>query len=240
MRNPNAMRATGMAMLALSLFTYGCNKPPEKADAGKQAAEASGPSAKAGNKDEKLRFMAAAEPFEALTEAAATGDERRIQPAVNAALASGDRIRSTLPSTYRNELDFQTISIRRGQRAKDPTAISLSSNEAYRILVSASAGAASFPVEVSLLDYAGFRYDANLKAKPARWADMTEATLFAERQWAQVEPRLKEPALAAEFGKALTDMKKAAATKDGKLAAASVKAELDLVDKLEAAFAKNP
>lgn len=236
MKNPIAKSATGMALIAGSLLIYGCNKPAEKAETSNPATEAAAPSVKA----EKLRFMAAAEPFEALTEAAASGDAKKIETAASAALTSGEAMRTMLPSTVMPQFEKELASIRRGQQLKDTTTIALSSNEAYRILVSASAGAASFPVEVSLLDYAGFRYDANLKAKPSRWADMTEATLFAERQWAQVEPKLNQPALAADFGKALTGMKKAAATRDNKLAASSVKAELDLVDKLEAAFGKAP
>lgn len=240
MKNPVTTRAASMALLVLSLATYGCNKPAEKSDPANQMVVAPAPSRPDGVGDAKSGILAAVEPFELLTETASSGDQKKMETASSAALASGESVRNALSSSDRQKFDAELASIRRAQQAKDMTGIALSSNEAYRILVSASSGLGKFPVEVSLLDYAGFRYDANLKAKASRWPDMAEATLFAEQQWAQIQPKLKQPALAAEFSKSLADMKKAAATKDSKLAAAAVKAELDLVDKLEGAFTKAP
>lgn len=235
-----ASRTAIALLLVSSLAISGCSKHPEKGNVSKPAAEAPSPSGSAGIGEEKSRIFAVAEPFELLTEAAGGGDRQKVEAAAGTALTSGAGILNILPSTSKNDLESQMAAIKRGQQAKDLTTIAIASNEAYRILVSASAGAANFPVEVSLLDYAGFRYDANLKAKPARWADMTEATAFAERQWALVEPKLNQPPLAAEFTKALAGMKKAAETKNSTLAAESVKAELGLVDKLETALGKSP
>ena len=55
--------------------------------------------------------------------------------------------------------------------------------EGYRVLVSAVTDNAKIPTEVSLLDYAGFRYDANPKARPIRWDDMATAVSFARKTW---------------------------------------------------------
>jgi hypothetical protein len=65
------------------------------------------------------------------------------------------------------------------RQVQDRAGLALSSIEAYRVLVGAVADNAKVPTEVSLLDYAGFRYDADLEANPARWGDMAAAVSFA-------------------------------------------------------------
>ena len=108
--------------------------------------------------------------------------------------------------------------------------------EAYRVLVSAVADTAKVPTEVSLLDYAGFRYDADLKANPIRWDDMTEAVSFARENWAKLLPRAKSFPGATAFEKNIAEMDEAVTQKSESSAALSVKAELDLVDQLEKFF----
>ena len=123
------------------------------------------------------------------------------------------------------------------KRQKDERAdIALSSIEIYRLIVSAVPGDAPVPVEVSLLDYAGFRYQANLKSSPVRWADMAEAVRFARVQWSKVAPRVTAPNLAAKFEKTLSDMERAAQAQQQETAAAAVVTELDSVDLLEGYF----
>jgi len=92
------------------------------------------------------------------------------------------------------------------------------------------------PSEVSLLDYAGFRYDADLKAGPARWSDMGKATAFADANWTAIAGRVTDTALTGKIATELAAMKQAVAAHDTAAAAGSVKAELDLVDQLETYF----
>ncbi len=102
--------------------------------------------------------------------------------------------------------------------------MALSSIEVYRVLVSA------------VNDNAGFRYDANLKATPIRWDDMTRAVSFAHETWDAVSPKAKASPVGLRFEKAVSDMDKAVVQRSKSLAASSAKTELDLVDKLANVF----
>ena len=122
------------------------------------------------------------------------------------------------------------------RQKQDRAGLALSSIEAYRVLVSADTDKAKIPTEVSLLDYAGFRYDADLKASPVRWGDMSKAAAFARKNWVALSSKVKSWPTAMEFEKTITDMEKAIFKKNKRLAAFSVKSELDLVDQLEKFF----
>ncbi|MDQ6873322.1 MAG: hypothetical protein M3037_15165, partial [Gemmatimonadota bacterium] len=86
-------------------------------------------------------------------------------------------------------------------------------------------------------DYAGFRYAADVKATPARWADMTLAVSFARKQWASISAQVTDAALRVSVEKSLTDMAGAATRRDASGAAAAAQRELALVDDLEKMFA---
>jgi hypothetical protein len=92
---------------------------------------------------------------------------------------------------------------------------------------------------VNLLDYAGFRYNADLKAVPTRWSDMAEAVSVAQQQWKALAPRVQSPDLEAKVSKALAAMEQAVEHKNKSASARSVKAELDVVDQLEKHFASH-
>jgi hypothetical protein len=89
-----------------------------------------------------------------------------------------------------------------------------------------------------LLDYAGFRYDADLKSRPIRWSDMRAAIEFANQQWESISDRITDPALKSKFSATLHQMETAIARKAAAEAKSGVKTELDLVDKLERYFNK--
>ncbi|MGA8760653.1 MAG: hypothetical protein WB611_30865 [Stellaceae bacterium] len=118
----------------------------------------------------------------------------------------------------------------------DRALIALASIELYRVLVSSVSGKTKIPVSVSLMDYAGFRYSADLKADPIRWSDMRKAAMFAEQEWQMLAPEVASRGLASEVGRTVAAMAGAAEHKDPSTARRSVKAELELVDQLETHF----
>jgi len=116
-------------------------------------------------------------------------------------------------------------------------AIALSSIEVYRTLVTAVADGAKVPAEVNLLDYAAYRYRADLKSSPRRWLDMADAAGFARQTWTVLTPKVGSPALEARVVSAITAMEQAAGRKDQSAAAKAAQNQLDLVDDLEKHFA---
>ena len=186
------------------------------------------------NSNKKLR--AAAEPFEKLTEISFSAGWPTIDQTVGEAKAAARGARGSLSKDAAGRLDVQIAAIKSARQKRDRTGLALSSIEVYRILVSAVTDNAKIPTEVSLLDYAGFRYDANLKARPIRWDDMANAASFARKTWDALSPRAKVSPMATKFEKAISDMDKAVVQRNKSLAASSVKTELDLVDELEKFF----
>lgn len=193
------------------------------------------PSATSTVNTSKADFRAAAEPFETLTETAFTATPATLDAAVAKAKSAALNVRSSLPaSTVRLDTHLAALDAAHGK--KDRTALAISSIEVYRDLGTASPNTAKTPTQVSLLDYAGFRYNADLSASPARWDDMKQAVGFANDNWALLAPKVGDPQLASKFTRAIGAMEKAAALKSRPAASAAAKAELDLVDQLEKHF----
>lgn len=183
------------------------------------------------------RLLAAAEPFEKLTEIAFTATLPEIDKTIIDARSAAASVRLLLSPASATSADKLFLDIDKARKGSDRAGLALASIEIYRSIVSAAPLGIKVPAAVSLLDYAGFRYQADLKASPARWSDMSDAMRFAQSQWTGLKPRLNDAPLATSFEKTLAEMDKAIARKDATLAASSVGAELDAVDKLEVYFA---
>lgn len=183
-------------------------------------------------------LIAAAEPFEALTEQAGTATPAVLEKLVGDARSAADGVLARLDRIQRDKLTSQLANISAAQKTGDYTAIALASVEGYRTLIESAADSGMTPRAVSLLDYAGFRYQANLAAKPVRWSDAEASVDFADTQWAAVSQKIANASLRDQMAKSIADMRKAAQAKDTGLAKSSSTTELDLVDKLEAYFEK--
>ncbi|MDB5450772.1 MAG: hypothetical protein JWQ52_1900 [Phenylobacterium sp.] len=180
-------------------------------------------------------LLAAAEPFEVLTEAAFTARLPVLDQAIATAVATAEHVRQALPPEARKELQTHLDAIAAARPTEDRAGVALASIEIYRMLVS-YAPPGPVPKEVNLLDYVGFRYDADRKAQPTRWDDMVEAAAFGQRTWTAIEGRVADRALHDRESQALRDMAEAARLQNAALAADAAKRELDLVDLLEAYF----
>jgi hypothetical protein len=186
------------------------------------------------NSNKNLR--AAAEPFEKLTGISFSAAWQMIDQTIGQAEAAATGVRGLLTRNAAGQLGARIAAIESARQKHDRAELALSSIETYRGLVNVVNDNAKIPSEVSLLDYASFRYDANLKANPIGWDDMARAASFARKTWDALSPRAKASPGATRFEEALTDMDKAVVQRSKSLAASSVKTELDLVDQLEKFF----
>lgn len=183
------------------------------------------------------RLLAAAESFEVLTEQAFSATSSKLENLVNEVENAAQKVNALLSADIQSALDKQLSAIKQAQKANNPSELALAAVEGYRILVSLRQDT-KIPTAVNLLDYAGFRYDANLKSRPTRWADMQSAVEFAREQWGSISGQVSQASLQKSFSSALMRMEQAVASKSSKAAASAVKDELDLVDKLEVYFSK--
>ncbi|MEO5809131.1 MAG: hypothetical protein ABIR51_03515 [Sphingomicrobium sp.] len=182
------------------------------------------------------RLLAAAEPFELLTETAFSDPPAKLDATIAAGHKAIAGVRPLLPAAVATKIDGLLKEVDRSRAGGKSADLAISSIEIYRALVSSVPAATKVPSDVSLLDYAGFRYQADLKAVPVRWDDMKTAASFGRDRWTAVAPKVKDKTVTGPFEAALADMETAAAKHDTALATSSVAAELDQVDKLEKYF----
>lgn len=189
--------------------------------------------------NEALR--SAAEPFEAVTEQAPTASWDRLDSLIGKAVAAVRSVRPGLGGTSAATIDRQLAALRTSRSAQDRIGIAMAAVESYRALVEAQdPGSADPPIPVSLLDYAGFRYDALARSSSPDWREMLRLTEFARQQWLQVAPKLQSRALPGVVDSALDAMASAAERQDSVAANKSAAVELALVDLIEEAIAVRP
>ena len=205
---------------------------------------ANGIEAAGGGKESAARnaaIRAAAEPFEALTEESFAADWGRIDGLIASTRNSTAGIRGRLTETQTAEVDRQLAAIASARAAQDRVALALASVEGYRRIVeSQDPTSANPPIAVSLLDYAGFRYDALAQAPQVDWQQMDQAVAFARDQWRHLAPSMKSKSLPGVMDSALSAMANAVEQKDVVFARSAAASELALVDLLEEEVAQAP
>ncbi len=185
-------------------------------------------------------LSAAAEPFEALTEQAFTAGPGKLAALYKEAESAARKIEPQLDSSTTTELDSALANAKAAIDTKKPADIALSAVEGYRLIVSQFPADSKIPPAVSLLDYAGFRMQADLQTDPVRWDDLKTALSFANEQWSSVSPKIAKPAVASNFAVRLADLQSALDIKDVAAAKTAASRELDEVDALETYFSTQP
>lgn len=184
-------------------------------------------------------LMAAAEPFEALTEQAQSATPQQLDELIADTKRARQEVDTNLPAAAQWELDKIVRRIEVARKQDNRAAIALASVEGYRTLVESAGSSGGVPVEVSLLDYAGFRFAANIDSKTPDWTDAAQALDVADTKWKALKARVADRALRDDFTQSLSAMRDALTAKDVSAARAAATSELDLVDELERFFANS-
>src|SRR3981081_554643 len=82
------------------------------------------------------KLLAAAEPFEALTEQAFSANAAEIQNLINQAEQTAQQVNGMLPPEAQSDLRKRLADIKEAQKANNPSELALASAEGYRIVVS--------------------------------------------------------------------------------------------------------
>jgi hypothetical protein len=229
-----------LAAIALTIMLGsalpGCSRSSD-APPGQSADRVAADALESGKRNERL--LAAAEPYEALTESAFIKSPEELERMRKSARDEAARIVDILAPADADRLDALDEEIARAVTSGARPDIALGAVESYKVLVSAQGKTAVVPREVSLLDYAGFRYDALAKATPSRWSEMGDTAAYADEVWAKVASSVSDAALAARFDAALAAMREAVDRQDVDAAQSSVQSELALVDELEVDFSRS-
>lgn len=162
----------------------------------------------AGRVEEKLSELSPQIPAirKALGDAAATGVEKRLAE-IEAALGQGDF-----------------------------TGVALQANEAFRTIVEARGVTGTVPIEVSLLDYSGFKLKTLANAGSVDWAAMAAATDEASGFWKPLADKVKEKGLRDLMNSLQDGLSQGVAEQDATQVAFAAQMLLDAVDLLEKSF----
>jgi hypothetical protein len=226
----------GLAIFATALMLSACGGKNDTG--GKADMPESAPSQAMASNQAKVAaaLSAAGEPFETLTETAFTATPADLDTSILAAEAAAGTLKPMVPAALSASLQKHLAAVRQARKSDQRVDLALASIEGFRSIVSAVPGTPAVPIDVSLLDYAGFRYDADAQAKPPRWDDMAAATTYARERWANISGLAPLAKLRTRFDDGLTEMEAAVKAHNVTRARAAAKAELDMVDELETAF----
>lgn len=217
---------------AITVNSCGQSAPADKTNSSASTPSATAQAAPTGD----AAIAAAAESFEKLTETAFTATPAVLDATIAEVRSAAQGVRGSLVPEAATSLDAWLADIDTARKSDNRADLAIAAVEGYRTLVSSGGPGAKVPVAVKLLDYAGFRYDADLKARPTRWADMTQAAAFGREQWATISSQVTDTVLRANMDKALTEMADGASTQDAAVGSAAAQRELALVDDLEKFF----
>jgi hypothetical protein len=182
-------------------------------------------------------ILAASSPFEDMTEAALAADRKGIERALRAYDAIAGKVEGVLAAARRDELRALVADIRMGEKQGSFNEIVLKAPEAYRTLIEGlDRGGLKVPLEVSLLDYAGFRFLALLHVQPVDWRSLQGAGELARKNWTAIKAKVADGGLRDAVDVAIAGMNRACILKNADMALLAAQVDLALVDLLEAGF----
>jgi hypothetical protein len=182
-------------------------------------------------------LLAAASPFEDLTEFALANDTRGMRQALKAYGDQAAAVDKVLSVPARREIAALLAAIRRAESKGDNQEVALNSVEAYRVLVeSLDPNGLVVPAQVSKLDYVGFKLKVLLAASPPDWAAIQTTIEAAGRHWHELEPRVSDKGLRDAVKTVLAGLHQATSTKNAEMAIFAAQMDLALVDLIEGFF----
>lgn len=174
---------------------------------------------------------------ENLVEFALDDNAAKITETANAIEASLPKLRTAVPAATFTAIEARVRDQRTAVKARNRTGAALASVEIYRLLQDAmDPRARRVPVQVPLLDYAGFKILALARSDAVDWAGIDATRKEAASFWKQVEARIGSAALRNLLGSIMTGLADASAAKNPAYAAFAAKMLLESVDLLEGHF----
>ena len=182
-------------------------------------------------------LLAAASPFEDLTESALANDTRGMRQALKAYNDQAEAVNKVLSVPARQEMAALLAAIRQAESKGDHHAVALNAVEAYRVLVEAlNPHGLVVPIQVAKLDYVGFRLKVLLAASPPDWPAIQKTGEAAAGHWHALEPRVGDKGLRDAVKTMLNGLHQATVTTNAEMAVFAAQMDLALVDLLEGYF----
>ncbi len=181
-----------------------------------------------------------AEIFENLTESSPVIDAGAFKKALSEFEALYPEISPRISPDRKLRLDTLVTGVRNAWQKGDRSAMAIQSIEAYRLLQeSLDHRGQPVPVEVPMLDYAGFKLNGLLLSTQPDWKQIAHTAQEASTWWSAIKSQITDQTLRDAMDHTIAGIKDAAARDDSKLLSFAAKMDLILVDGLETYFSSH-
>lgn len=185
-------------------------------------------------------LVRSAEIFENLAEASFVMDATAFKTSLAEFEVLYLEIAARVSPDHKERLDSLVTGIRKAWQNRDRGAMAIRSIEAYRLLQeSIDHRNRPVPVEVPLLDYAGFKLKALLLVTHPDWKQIAHTTQEASAWWDTLESQITDTVLREAMAQTISGIKDASARKDPRLLSFVAELDLILVDGLEMFFSSH-
>ncbi len=183
-------------------------------------------------------LLKATGPFEDMVGPALARDDKGVAKMLANADQEATAVRKVLPATAATHFDELLQTLHKAASAKDGLAVAQSAVEIFRLLVdNLTTDTLKIPVEVSLLDWAGYQLQVLAAAEKPDWGAMSKVAADAEKWWKAIaKSKVTEKNLRATVTTAISGLKSATQEKNLPMTKFGAHITLDLVDLLEGHF----
>lgn len=235
-RNRTARLLVIAALVAGAACSQGAQPPPSATPAATPVAIT--PAAPTLPDGPNVALLAGASPFEDMTESALNNDAAGVDKALKAYLQHSARVDAALSADQRQGLETRIDAIGKARGAGDFSGVALNAVEAYGTLVAAlQPQGLKVPVQVSNLDYAGFKLKVLMHGTASDWSGARAGAQQADADWSAIKADVAgNPGLLDAMNVAVDGMNQATASENREMGAFAAEVDLALVDLLEVHF----
>jgi hypothetical protein len=233
-RRPPLIKGLGI-LVALCMVFLGNSRGLQAQTSKKSAPSAHPASAEAGRKNAILE--AAMSHCEDLTDYAEAGKVKDMDQAIQGLEGQRANILGVLSPEAGKRFEAGLAALRQKRASEDFPGVALEAVETYRLLAtSRDRGKLKVPLEVDLLDYAGFKVKVLTKEQPLDWQSMKGVATEAAKDWQAIQGKVADKSLRSVMNTTLAGLNQAIEGQDAAMTRFAGKVVLDLVDLLEQQF----
>ncbi|MDB6123291.1 MAG: hypothetical protein JWQ71_2284 [Pedosphaera sp.] len=183
-------------------------------------------------------LMHATGPYEDMVGPALAKNKKDVAALLATADKEADSVKQALPAEAAKQFDTLLKAIHQAADAKDNLALAKNSVAVFRLLVDhLKADALKIPLEVSLLDWAGYELQVLASADKPDWSAMNKVAADSETWWkAMSTTKVPDKHLRATMTSAIRGIKQAIQEKNLTMVKFAAQMDLDLVDVVEDTF----
>ena len=150
-----------------------------------------------------------------------------------------DGVRKILPAEAARQFDTLLQAIHKAADAKDDLAVAQNAVVVFLLLVdNLKADLLKIPVEVSLLDWAGYQLQVQAAAEKPDWDALSKVAADDDAWWKATAKKVAEKNLRAAVTTTMLGLQQSTKERNLSMVKFGAQIDLDLVDLVEAAFKK--